>query len=112
MFKPTGAVFLSYASEDAAAASCVCTSLRAAGIEVWFDQSELRGGDAWYAAIREQIKGRALFIPVISRNPHARDEVLSPRVELHLLTPAQNRASSPKSRGFTPSLTAAEAGFL
>src|SRR2546423_14291044 len=71
---PTGAVFLSYASEDAAAASRVCASLRAAGIEVWFDQSELRGGDAWDAAIREQIKGCALFIPIISRNAHARDE--------------------------------------
>jgi hypothetical protein len=25
----------------------ICEELRAAGIEVWFDQSELRGGDAW-----------------------------------------------------------------
>jgi TolB-like protein/Flp pilus assembly protein TadD len=71
---PTGAVFLSYASEDAEAAARICASLRAAGIEVWFDQSELRGGDAWDAAIREQIKGCALFIPVISRNAHARTE--------------------------------------
>jgi TolB-like protein len=71
---PTGAVFLSYASEDAAAAERICASLRAAGIEVWFDQSELRGGDAWDAAIRKQIKGCALFIPVISRNAHARME--------------------------------------
>src|SRR6185312_16046673 len=71
---PTGAVFLSYASEDAAPASRICTSLRAAGVEVWFDQNELRGGDTWDAAIREQIKACALFIPVISRNAHARDE--------------------------------------
>jgi TIR domain len=39
------AVFLSYASEDAAAALQICTALRGAGIEVWFDQSELRGED-------------------------------------------------------------------
>ncbi len=45
------AVFLSYASEDAVAAERICASLRAAGIEVWFDRSELRGGDAWDAAI-------------------------------------------------------------
>jgi hypothetical protein len=41
------AIFLSYAKQDAAAAERICDALRAAGIEVWFDQSELRGGDAW-----------------------------------------------------------------
>jgi TolB-like protein len=71
---PTGAVFLSYASEDAAAAERICTSLRAAGIEVWLDQSELRGGEAWDRKIRKEIHDCALFIPVISANAHARDE--------------------------------------
>ena len=42
----TKAVFLSYASQDAGAASRICDTLREAGIEVWLDQSELRGGDA------------------------------------------------------------------
>ena len=68
------AVFLSYASQDATAAARICAALRAAGIEVWFDQSALRGGDAWDAAIRKQIRTCALFIPVLSRNTHARDE--------------------------------------
>ena len=71
---PAGAVFLSYASQDAEAAQRICEALRAAGIEVWFDQSELRGGDAWDAAIRKQIRTCALFIPVISSNTHAREE--------------------------------------
>ena len=71
---PIRAVFLSYASEDAAAALRLCTDLRNAGIEVWFDQSELRGGDVWDAAIRRQIKTCALFIPVISESAHARTE--------------------------------------
>jgi hypothetical protein len=71
---PVGAVFLSYASQDADAARKICDALRAAGIEVWFDQSELRGGDAWDHSIRKQIKTCALFIPVISRNTHDRDE--------------------------------------
>jgi hypothetical protein len=44
--EPSHAVFLSYASQDAQAAQRICEALRAAGIEVWFDQSELRGGDA------------------------------------------------------------------
>jgi TolB-like protein/Flp pilus assembly protein TadD len=52
----------------------MCEALRAAGIEVWFDQSELRGGDAWDHSIRRQIKSCALFIPVISRNTDARAE--------------------------------------
>ena len=68
------AVFLSYASEDAQAALRICSGLRQAGIEVWFDQSELRGGDAWDASIRRQIKTCALFIPIISKNTHARGE--------------------------------------
>ena len=68
------AVFLSYASQDAQAAQHLCNALRAAGVEVWFDQSELRGGDAWDASIRRQIKTCALFIPVISNNTHTRGE--------------------------------------
>ncbi len=32
---PTGAVFLSYASQDAEVAARICDALRAAGIEVW-----------------------------------------------------------------------------
>lgn len=74
MTEPSHAVFLSYASQDAQAARKICEALRTAGIEVWFDQSELRGGDAWDNAIRRQIKTCALFIPVISKNTHDRDE--------------------------------------
>jgi TolB-like protein/Flp pilus assembly protein TadD len=72
--EPSRAVFLSYASQDAPAAGKICAALRAAGIEVWFDQSELRGGDAWDQAIRKQIRTCALFIPVISRHTHERRE--------------------------------------
>ena len=68
------AVFLSYASQDAKAAETICEALQSAGIEVWFDRSELRGGDAWDTSIRKQIKSCALFIPVISHNTHDRDE--------------------------------------
>jgi TolB-like protein/Flp pilus assembly protein TadD len=67
-------VFLSYASEDTEAAQRMCEALCSAGIEVWFDRSELRGGDAWDQSIRKQIKTCALFIPIISRNTHARAE--------------------------------------
>ncbi|MBI5767630.1 MAG: TIR domain-containing protein [Verrucomicrobia bacterium] len=69
-----GAVFLSYASQDADAARRICETLRAAGIEVWFDQNELVGGDAWDAKIRRQISTCALFAPIISASTQARLE--------------------------------------
>lgn len=74
MTDPGRAVFLSYASQDAEAAQQLCNALRAAGVEVWFDQSELRGGDAWDALIRRQIKGCYLFVPIISANTQSREE--------------------------------------
>ena len=72
--EPSHAVFLSYASQDAEAAQKICEALRAAGIEVWLDQSELRGGDAWDQKIRREIHNCALFIPVISANTASRHE--------------------------------------
>lgn len=74
MSPPTQAVFLSYASQDAEVARRICDAMRSAGCEVWFDQSELRGGDAWDVSIRRQIKECALFVPVISSNTQAREE--------------------------------------
>jgi TIR domain len=68
------AVFLSYASQDAEAAKRVCEALRSGGIEVWFDQSELRGGDAWDHKIRKLIRDCALFIPIISATTQGREE--------------------------------------
>src|SRR4051812_48598209 len=68
------AVFLSYASQDAEAAKRICESLRAAGVEVWFDQNELVGGDAWDHKIQNQIRDCALLIPVISKATQARRE--------------------------------------
>ncbi len=74
MTDPNKAVFLSYASQDAESASRICEALRAAGIEVWFDRSDLRGGDAWDQKIRREIRECVLFIPLISTNTAARTE--------------------------------------
>ena len=68
------ALFLSYASQDAEAAQRICETLRAAGIEVFLDQSELRGGDAWDQKIRHEIHDCALFIPIVSRHTQERLE--------------------------------------
>ncbi len=69
-----GAVFVSYASEDSEAAARIAEALGDAGIEVWIDQSELRGGDAWDQKIRRQIRDCALFMPIISGRTERRAE--------------------------------------
>lgn len=70
----TPSIFLSYAREDTAAARRLAEALRAAGLEVWFDENELRGGDSWDAKIRRQIRECTLFLPVISAQTQARHE--------------------------------------
>ena len=62
MTEASRAVFVSHASEDSAAAQRICAALRAAGVEVWLDQSELRGGDAWDQMIRRQIKAAGISV--------------------------------------------------
>jgi TolB-like protein/tetratricopeptide (TPR) repeat protein len=71
---PTGAAFLSYASEDVDAAERISNSLRAVGVEVWFDKSELRGGEGWDRQIRQQIHDCRLFLALISAHTESRDE--------------------------------------
>ncbi len=74
MAEPSHAVFLSYASQDSEAAQQICEALRAGGITVFLDQSELRGGDAWDQKIRHEIHDCALFVPIISQHTQARLE--------------------------------------
>ena len=63
----SNAVFLSYTSEDA---ERIATPLRAAGVEVWFDKSELRDGDAWDQSI-PKLTGRRLHRAIIAGPPVA-----------------------------------------
>ena len=74
MTDPRRAVFLSYASQDAPLPSGYAMNCALRRIEVCFDRSELRGGDAWDEKIRREIRDCALFIPVISANTAARHE--------------------------------------
>ncbi len=74
MGEQSGAVFLSYASEDSDAAQRIADTLKGDGIEVWLDKSELRGGDAWDQAIQRQIRDCKLFMPLISSNSDRRAE--------------------------------------
>ncbi len=69
-----GSVFLSYASQDAPAVRKLRDALDAAGIDVWFDQRHLEGGDDFDQQIKRNIRGCSLFLPVISANTQARHE--------------------------------------
>jgi len=68
------AVFLSYARQDTDAARRIAEALRSQGVEVWFDQNELRGGDAWDAKIKKHIRECALFVPIVSAATQDRAE--------------------------------------
>lgn len=67
-------VFLSYSSEDRTAARMLRDALAAAGLEVWYDEKELAGGDAWDRKIRRQIRDCDYFMPVISASTERRKE--------------------------------------
>ncbi len=63
-----GAIFLSYASEDLAAARAIHDALAARNLDVWFDKQALEGGDDYRLKIRRAIQGSSLFVPVLSRH--------------------------------------------
>ena len=67
-------VFLSYASADREAARALRDALPGLGLEVWYDESELGGGEIWDQKIRKQIRECDYFMPVISAQTEARHE--------------------------------------
>src|SRR3974390_1866818 len=64
-------VFLSYASEDRQAARRIGDALPAFGLEIWYDESELGGGDAWDQKIRKQIRDCDYFMALVSAQTEA-----------------------------------------
>ena len=67
-------VFVSYASEDREAARLIQRALPGYGLEVWFDESELGGGEAWDQKIRRQIRECDYFMPIVSAQTERRLE--------------------------------------
>jgi hypothetical protein len=64
---PPGAVFISYAHEDQAAAGRLRDFLEEeAGIDVWLDKRGLEPGDDWDYEINRNLKHCSYFIPLIS----------------------------------------------
>ncbi len=74
MTLPRPTVFISYASEDRTAARLLRDALGAAGLDVWYDENELGGGDSWDQKIRRQIRDCDYFMPVISATTERRKE--------------------------------------
>lgn len=71
---PRPTVFISYASEDREAARLLTDALPGFGLEVWYDESELGGGEAWDQKIRRQIRECDFFMPLVSAQSEARRE--------------------------------------
>jgi TolB-like protein len=67
-------VFLSYASQDRDSVRSLRDVLAGFGLEVWFDENELAGGDAWDQKLRRQIRECDYFMPVVSAQTEARRE--------------------------------------
>lgn len=72
--RPSPTVFLSYASEDRKAAQTLRDALPAFGLEVWYDESGLTGGDAWDQKIRRQIRECDFFMALVSAQTEVRPE--------------------------------------
>jgi len=72
--RPPPTVFLSYASGDRVAARTLRDALCGYGLEVWYDESELGGGEAWDQKIRKQIRECRYFVALISAQTEARLE--------------------------------------
>jgi hypothetical protein len=60
-------VFVSYSSRDKDAVKNLTQDLQDADEQMWMDQ-RLAGGDAWWRAILEQIRGCDVFIFALSQN--------------------------------------------
>jgi hypothetical protein len=71
---PRPTIFISYASEDRTAVRQLRDALEAAGLDVWYDENELSGGDSWDQKIRRQIRDCEYFMPVISAATEQRKE--------------------------------------
>ena len=64
----SGAVFLSYASEDRSVVENIKEALDKGGVDVFFDRDQLQGGDKWLPKLERNIHDCSVFVPIISRN--------------------------------------------
>lgn len=63
-----GSIFISYASQDRAAALTLANQLKDQGLEVWIDDQEIRSGDDYLEIIYKAIDRAAAFVALLSCN--------------------------------------------
>jgi hypothetical protein len=72
---PRGAIFISYAREDEAAAAQLVHGLEASGCVTWYDRERLQAGQDWHNSLEDEVKKRCgLFLSVISRTTESARE--------------------------------------
>jgi hypothetical protein len=69
-----GGIFISYASQDIAAAKTVFAELREYADVVWLDKSALKPGDDWNQQIKSAVRQCEIFLPLISATTERRTE--------------------------------------
>jgi hypothetical protein len=65
---PPGAVFLSFSSLDRDTVRDIAKALEAAGIDVWFDETDIEKGSEWDPFIEDALLKATLFVPFVSNN--------------------------------------------
>lgn len=90
-----GKVFVSFASEDFAAAQSLAAGLAAAGLDVWFEREQLGPGADLPTRIELGIQRCAVFVPVISARS------LNPDIQESWYWREWNAADY-RARGFAP----------
>ena len=66
-------VFISFRSEDRAIARDIAKRFRDAGIDVWFDETDLEPGDSYKSKIANHIFKCFAFVPLISQHSISND---------------------------------------
>lgn len=69
-------VFISYASVDQDFARTLANDLRAAGIDVWMDKSDIRTGDHWDKAVERALLDSAAVVAILTPSSVERSAVL------------------------------------
>lgn len=88
---PHKTVFISYASEDNPAVKQIADQVVGSGVDVWFDESDLGGGDTINSTLKDAIDNSCVFMPVISNTSQMGDQRRHYRLEWDYAIKKQQR---------------------
>ena len=61
-------IFISYSRKDERMVNRLREAMEKQGLNIWFDRTNIQGGDGWLERITHGIRTSRLFVPVLSRN--------------------------------------------